>query len=688
MIGTASDARIALSRRSLPGLLQRVGTRRYELWALALLVGANTGARAALGLWRTSLVYFPDEYLYSALARSVSVSGVPHVRGASAHFPAILGPYLMSPPWLIHDPQIAYRVALGWGSLWFSLAALPAFALARRVGVSGRGALLVAAAALLLPDGVYTTMLLSEPFAYPLFLATSLAAVSAIAEPSRRRQLVLVVLMAALTLIRLQFVVIPIVYLGAAALAESRLRIGALLRTQRIVVLCLAIAVGVVMVAGFARVAGVYAGVGTWHLSWTVLLWVVVNIFVLLLASGWVVAPPAAVGLAELLRGDRARRGFAVFALLATAAFVLEAALFGEREGVLVERYTFYVAPFLMIAFAAAPPSRFRSRTFVAVGYSLAATALLIPVLTPFATAVADQAEAPTLFAVDAITGGSAAARSFIAAGCALAAAAIALGIGGRKATAAVSLACLTALSVACTMGMLTAQQRSTRALEVRTYAAPVGSALLATRATTPIRIMTTLFWNPNVTRVLVLGGGGASDGYASTSVRLGAGGLVAGDGDPVGAPLVLGPDGTGLTVGGGVSPHVLRSVPTVLVFGWSRANGYLDSTSFLYVSARRQAVDLLIRLRSDHGDKRVSFACTRLRRVVSVSLRPESVRLSVPAGSLESCRISLIGGAAEKLGVRVVGVRAAIRAVTPRGGVSTRVSARLPAKSPAPPGS
>src|SRR5207237_675777 len=55
--------------------------------ALPLLVGASFAFRLAAALAHATPLYFPDEYIYGALARSIATTGRPAVRGASAHFP-------------------------------------------------------------------------------------------------------------------------------------------------------------------------------------------------------------------------------------------------------------------------------------------------------------------------------------------------------------------------------------------------------------------------------------------------------------------------------------------------------------------------------------------------------------------------------------------------------------------------
>ena len=67
------------------------------------IVFASTLARAVVAFARQTPTYFPDEYLYSAMSRSIAETGRPLVRGGSAHLPSVLGPLLTSPAWLIRD---------------------------------------------------------------------------------------------------------------------------------------------------------------------------------------------------------------------------------------------------------------------------------------------------------------------------------------------------------------------------------------------------------------------------------------------------------------------------------------------------------------------------------------------------------------------------------------------------------
>ena len=130
-------------------------------------------------------MYFPDEYMYSELGRSISTGGRPLVRGTESTFPALLQPILTAPAWLLGDVATAYHAIQVANALAMSLAAVPVYLLARRVGVGDRLALVAAAIALVLPDLLYAGWMLSEPFAYPLALLARTAG-GARTRPARR----------------------------------------------------------------------------------------------------------------------------------------------------------------------------------------------------------------------------------------------------------------------------------------------------------------------------------------------------------------------------------------------------------------------------------------------------------------------------------------------------------------------
>ena len=104
--------------------------------SLIAVVGASFLARTVVGWLRATPSLFPDEYTYASLGRSLAEVGRPLIRGGAAHFPALLEPLVTAPVWWIGDVGLAYRVLQTIGALAMSLAAVPVFLLARRVGVS------------------------------------------------------------------------------------------------------------------------------------------------------------------------------------------------------------------------------------------------------------------------------------------------------------------------------------------------------------------------------------------------------------------------------------------------------------------------------------------------------------------------------------------------------------------------
>ena len=177
--------------------------------ALAALALGSFILRFAFALNVRGPVYFRDEYLYSALARAIS-HGSLLLRGQ--HVPlgsttSYLVPLITAPVWRLHDVDTAYRLAQALGSLAFATTGFAAYALARRVGVSKTGGVFVAGMSLLVPVGSRSpATLLTEPYAYPAFVASLLVAVPAIAAPSVRRVLAVFVISVGLCLVAgLQF---------------------------------------------------------------------------------------------------------------------------------------------------------------------------------------------------------------------------------------------------------------------------------------------------------------------------------------------------------------------------------------------------------------------------------------------------------------------------------------------------
>src|SRR3954464_13921718 len=111
-----------------------------------------------------------DELIYSELAKSFAAGGRFLVRGHANFGVGLVYPALISPAWkLFSSVPDAYRAAKAIDSVLMSLAAVPAYLLARRV-VAQPLALLAALLAVAVPSLVYTGTLMTENAFYPLFL--------------------------------------------------------------------------------------------------------------------------------------------------------------------------------------------------------------------------------------------------------------------------------------------------------------------------------------------------------------------------------------------------------------------------------------------------------------------------------------------------------------------------------------
>ena len=75
------------------GLLERAVAVPARI-VVAGIVAASFVFRFLTALTHSVPVYFPDEYIYATLARSIAESGRPLIRGGPAHFPALLEPLL------------------------------------------------------------------------------------------------------------------------------------------------------------------------------------------------------------------------------------------------------------------------------------------------------------------------------------------------------------------------------------------------------------------------------------------------------------------------------------------------------------------------------------------------------------------------------------------------------------------
>ena len=100
-----------------------------------MVIAASVIGRTLAAWSRATPIYFPDEYIYSEVGRSIAEHGRPMVRGGSAHFPALLQPLLTAPAWFFDDVATSYRTIQLINVVVMSLGAVAVFWLARRLGI-------------------------------------------------------------------------------------------------------------------------------------------------------------------------------------------------------------------------------------------------------------------------------------------------------------------------------------------------------------------------------------------------------------------------------------------------------------------------------------------------------------------------------------------------------------------------
>jgi 4-amino-4-deoxy-L-arabinose transferase-like glycosyltransferase len=210
--------------------------RRVPPWAwLVGLVLASFAVRAWLARDLVGPFIMVDELIYAELGRSLADSGELLVRDLPSPGYGIVYPALLSPVYAVFDRLTdAYAAVKTLNALVMSLAAIPAYFLARRV-VGPWLALLAAVLAVSLPSLVYTGTVMTENVFYPVFLVVALVFVLTLERPTLARQLLLLAGIGVAFATRAQAVaLVPAVLTAPLLLALFRReRAGATLRPFR-----------------------------------------------------------------------------------------------------------------------------------------------------------------------------------------------------------------------------------------------------------------------------------------------------------------------------------------------------------------------------------------------------------------------------------------------------------------------
>ena len=260
---------------------------------LAGIVAVSFAVRFVAALGHTTPLYFPDEYIYSAIARSLAEHGHPMIRGNAAHFPAMIEPLLAAPFWLTHDPELAYRLTQAENALAMSLAAIPVYLLMRRLGGGAWPALAAAALTVASPDLFFSSFVLADAIAYPLVLGAVYLGVCALSNPTRGAQLGFAGLAVLATFTRIQYVFLPLVFVGAALVVE-RGSVRSFWRHFRLSLLMYAAPLAFAAALGPRRLLGYYSGVADLHVRLGAIVhWLGTDSMLLAYAAGFALVPGA-----------------------------------------------------------------------------------------------------------------------------------------------------------------------------------------------------------------------------------------------------------------------------------------------------------------------------------------------------------------------------------------------------------
>jgi hypothetical protein len=334
------------------------------LWAL--LASILSAIAANVRDWNA----MSDELVYERLAISVWQlhSPLPHLHGQIVRSLAQLYPLLIS-PWFAHGyvPGDLERAHI-FDAWLMSSACIPVFLLTRRVTERRWAAYLLALVTVCTPWIVYTTTLLTEVAGFPAFMWAILGMHRAATRPSWRNDLLALLGVAVAFFARTQFVSL-IAALPAALLVYHTSRgatpwagLRAAVRSHRLILI-------VYVVLAVTAIAVILSGRRLSSLS------VYGNENTSLFQPGWAgsvtghVADlafgigilPLVVGVAWLLANvvrpptSQALHAFACIGAVTTAVIVVEISSWDLGTGTFViDRFLFYLAPLLILAFVCA----------------------------------------------------------------------------------------------------------------------------------------------------------------------------------------------------------------------------------------------------------------------------------------------------------------------------------------------
>jgi Dolichyl-phosphate-mannose-protein mannosyltransferase len=535
----------------LPLGLARISAVPARL-VLTGIVGASFLIRLLVAFAHATPLYFPDEYIYASISRSLAEHGRPLIRTSPAHFPALLEPLAAAPFWLFHDPALAYRLTQAENALVMSLAAIPVYLLARRLGLGGGLSLVAAALAVASPDLFFASFVLADPLAYPLVLTTLYVAVRALSRPSRGAQIAFVVLAGLTALTRIQYALLPIVFV-AGAIAVERGSIRRALRNFRLTWGIFVAPLAGLVVLGPNRVLGYYNSVVDLHVRpGAIVHWIATDSMLLVYCAGWVLVPGALIALAYALLRPRSREEAAFAGVTAGLALILfaETSMYASNGSPrFQERYFMGLLPLVLPWFGLylkrARPARLVTCLVAVVLLALSAR---IP-LAPYSVANNKQ-DSPFLLGAFRLEHTFGVANgSLVIAGVAALLSVLAAAIVWRPRLAVLALVFSLSLAAAASAGSVSFDRNTAQTIRADFLPADAGWVdhaglrhvlLVHTPATLHARSLEQLFWNRSVEDVLYFSRASQIDAFGNRRVKAAPDGRLVSDGKTVRAPLLI----------------------------------------------------------------------------------------------------------------------------------------------------
>lgn len=323
------------------------------LVALSILIRYGVGRRM-VAPW-----IMVDEIVYSELAKGIASGAGLTIRGESAGLAyGAVYPALISPAYLLDSLTSAYAAAKAINAVLISLAAVPAYFLARRVLTPGY-ALVAALLTVSVPSLFYAGTIMTENAFYPIVLGAALALVLALERPTPVRVAAFLAAAGVAYLTRQQAVfLVPAALTAPLLLAWWSRRARDVLDFRWLYGGITAVA-AVIVAAAAARGDGPLALLGAYRAATTqdysaveIGRWLLYHVAELDLYLG--IAPFAAFLL--LLAGaralDRREQAFLAGAAAFTTWLLLQVAAFATQPSVLriEERNMFYAAPLFFVA--------------------------------------------------------------------------------------------------------------------------------------------------------------------------------------------------------------------------------------------------------------------------------------------------------------------------------------------------